>query len=99
MFDFDAAAAAPDCGEFDDVVVVDGAAVGDVELDDDEEDALVFELGVGDAGGSEEFGAGDFHPGDVRGVVGDAHGVAFAVADAEAGGAGACPAQAAGGGC
>ena len=87
VFDFDFAAASPGGADFDLVVVADGAFVADGEADDDEEDAVLFELGVADAGLSEQFGPADFEPGGVGGVVGDAHGVALVVADAEAMGA------------
>lgn len=90
VFDFDAAAADPACPDFDEIVVEDGAAVLHVEFGDDEEYAVAFEVGVGDAAGAEEFGSADFEPGDVCGVVGDAHGVALAVADADAVDAGGC---------
>lgn len=83
VFDFDFAAAGPFCANFDDVVVADGSLIRHVKTDDDEEDAVFFELCVTDSRRAEKFGTAHFHPGDVAGVVCDAHGVALAVADAE----------------
>ena len=97
------APAAGDAREEEELVVVAcGSAVSDVEACDDEEDAGAFEVGVGDAGLSEEFGASHLEPGGVGAVVCEAHGVALGVADAEAelalGGDGVCWVGVVGGG-
>src|SRR6185436_14510745 len=87
VLDLDLAAADDAGADLDDVVVGDGAAVADLDFGDDEEDAGGLELGVADAGVAEELGAGHLEPGEIGGVVGDAHGVALAVADADLEGA------------
>lgn len=81
--DFDAAAADDSCADLDEVVVLDAPAVACVEPCDDEEDAALFELRVGDAGFAEEFCSAHFEPRAIGGVVGDAHGVALAVSDSD----------------
>jgi len=68
-------------GEF--LVVFGGGAVLHVDLDDDEEDAGPFELGVGVSLGPEEFDAAHFEVLEVAGVVEVAHGVDLGVADAD----------------
>ena len=83
VLDFDFAAASPLGANFDDIVVADGAFVRHVEADDDEKDAVFFELGVTHSRRAEEFGSAHFHPRNVAGVMCDAHRVALAVADAE----------------
>ncbi len=87
VIDLDAAAGGDADTDFDQVVVEDGPAVSGVELDDNEKGAGGFHLGVGDSRASEELGAGDLEPGEVGGVVGDAHGVALAVSHADGHGA------------
>lgn len=78
------ASAAGDADADDDLVVVTGwGLVVDGEARDDEEDAGLFEVRVGDAADAEEFGAGDLEPGRVGGVVCESHGIALVVADAE----------------
>lgn len=84
MFEFHVATANDLRADIDDIVVADGAAVFDFQACNHEEDAGLFELCVGNAAVTEEIGAGDFEPGRVAGVVGDAHGVALGVADADA---------------
>ncbi len=87
MDDLDARGLLDAGADLEDVVVHRGAPESLVELGDDEEDAGAFELGVGDAAGAEELGAPHLEPRRERGVMDDAHGVAFAVADAELDGA------------
>lgn len=89
MLDFHTAAADPCRGHGDQIVIINRPAIGNVKADDDEKGAIAFHLGVGKPTGAKKLGAGDFKPCDVVGVVGYAHGVALAVADADIGGAGA----------
>ena len=80
VFNLDTTAARPAGVDFDCVVVADGSAISDVELDDHEQSSFRFELGVTYSAGAEELGASDFQPWNVRGMVSDAHRVALAVA-------------------
>lgn len=81
--EFDRAAAGERAVDGEFIVVARGSAVGEFESRDDEEDAGGFEFAVRDAARAEEFGAGDLEPDGIGRVMGDAHGVALAVADAD----------------
>ena len=55
-----------------------GAGDGEVEA------GFEFQVAVDDAGGAAIFGAADFHPNEIVGVIDEAHLVGFGVAHAEA---------------
>ena len=76
--------------EGEEVVVAGGAFVGDVEVDDREKYVHGFEVAVTEVlfGFAEEFGSSHFEPDGVGGVVGDAHGITFGIADSEGEGSG-----------
>lgn len=64
--------------------VVGGAGVeAQRGLDDGEEDASCFPLGIGEAMGASELGASDFEPVEGMGVEVGAHLIGFGIADAE----------------
>ena len=71
----------------DDVVVERGAVIACLDFEDGESVAFVLERAVGDAVRTEELGAADFEPGEVVGMIDDAHHVGFGVAYAEFGAA------------
>jgi len=91
VFEFDAAGAGDQAdADFEQVVIADGAAVIHQEFGDDQEGTLGLHSGISEAAGAEEFGSGHFQPGGIGSVMGDTHGVALAIADAQGGGPGEC---------
>lgn len=74
------------CCDGDFVVVAGGGKIAAIGADDGEQKAFFeFHVAIADAGGAAIFGAADFHPDEIVGVVDDTHLVGFGVADAEAG--------------
>ena len=87
VLEFDhAAVGASDGGADGDFFVVAGrrevAALG--AGDGEVEAGFEFQVAVDDAGGSAVFGAADFHPNEIVGVVDEPHLIGFGVAHAEA---------------
>lgn len=73
-------------GDGDFVVVAGGGEIAAVGPDYGEEEAFFeFHVPIADANGAAVFGAADFHPYEIVGVVDDTHLVGFGVTDAEAG--------------
>lgn len=67
-------------GQVEGFVVKCGAAVLCSQLGNNEEDAGLFEIAVGQAVGAEQFGAAHFEPDGIDGVVDDAGLIGFLIA-------------------
>lgn len=70
-------------GEDEEVVVAGGGVKLCGDLCDDEEDAGLFEIGVGDAGLAEQFGSADLEVDPESAVVECAHLIDFGIADSD----------------
>jgi len=83
MFDLRSSQSSHFCFDADRVVVSRGTPVGDGELHDGEEHSLRFEVAVPSTICAQHFRTSLFKPDGIDGMVRDAHGIAFVVANAD----------------